>query len=101
MPPEGQPHADGEGRAGALNWLDEEMAQVRPRVIVALGSVALLRLTGQDQVKAKWALGRRPPPSPSQSVAISPSLAITFASLAVSTGFAAYASHPISKALCT
>ena len=73
----------------AQNWLDGEMALARPKVIVALGSVALkyllgpearitrdrgrwfetkygvpaiatyhpaylLRLTGQDVVKAKW-----------------------------------------------
>ncbi len=73
----------------AQHWLDEELALVKPRVIVALGSVALkylmgpegritrdrgrwietkygvpaittyhpaylLRLTGQDIVKAKW-----------------------------------------------
>ncbi|MDR7868306.1 MAG: uracil-DNA glycosylase [Sporomusaceae bacterium] len=78
-----------EGRVCALNWLDEELALVKPKVIVALGSVALkylmgpdaritkdrgrwfdtkygipaiatyhpaylLRLTGSDQVKAKW-----------------------------------------------
>jgi uracil-DNA glycosylase family 4 len=78
-----------EGRFCAMNWLDEEMAFVQPKVIVALGSVALkylmgpdaritrdrgrwfetkygvptiatyhpaylLRLTGHDQVKAKW-----------------------------------------------
>ncbi len=78
-----------EGRFCAMNWLDGEMALVRPKVIVALGSVALkylmgpdaritkdrgrwfetkygvpamatyhpaylLRLTGQDVVKAKW-----------------------------------------------
>jgi DNA polymerase len=89
MQAEGQPFADGEGRFCAQHWLDEEMALVRPRVIVARGSVALkyllgpegritrdrgrwfetkygvpaiatyhpaylLRLTGQDIVKAKW-----------------------------------------------
>lgn len=78
-----------EGRFCAQNWLDGEMAFVQPKVIVALGSVALkylmgpdaritkdrgrwfetkygvpaiatyhpaylLRLTGQDIVKAKW-----------------------------------------------
>jgi len=78
-----------EGRFCAVNWLDGEMAFVQPKVIVALGSVALkylmgpearitkdrgrwfetkygvpamatyhpaylLRLTGQDIVKAKW-----------------------------------------------
>lgn len=78
-----------EGRFCAGHWLDEEFALVRPKVIVALGSVALkylygdngritkdrgrwfdtkyglpaiatyhpaylLRLTGQDLVKAKW-----------------------------------------------
>lgn len=78
-----------EGRFCAGHWLDEEIALVRPKVIVALGSVALkylygdngritkdrgrwfdtkyevpaiatyhpaylLRLTGQDLVKAKW-----------------------------------------------
>jgi DNA polymerase len=78
-----------EGRFCAQHWLDEELALVRPKVIVALGSVALkylmgaegritrdrgrwfetkygvpaiatyhpaylLRLTGQDIVKAKW-----------------------------------------------
>jgi DNA polymerase len=78
-----------EGRLCAQHWLDEELALVKPQVIVALGSVApkylmgpegritrdrgrwfetkygvpaiatyhpayLLRLTGQDIVKAKW-----------------------------------------------
>lgn len=78
-----------EGHFCAANWLNEELALVRPQVIVALGSVALkylmgpearitrdrgrwfetrqgvpaiatyhpaylLRLTGQDIVKAKW-----------------------------------------------
>ncbi len=78
-----------EGRACAQHWLDEKLALVKPRAIVALGSVALkylmgpegritrdrgrwfetkygvpaiatyhpaylLRLTGQNVVKAKW-----------------------------------------------
>ena len=78
-----------EGRFCAGNWLNEELRFVKPKVIVALGGVALkylmgpdaritrdrgrwfetkygapglatyhpaylLRLTGQDQVKAKW-----------------------------------------------
>lgn len=37
-----------EGRVCALNWLDEELAFVRPQVIVALGSVALKYLLGPD-----------------------------------------------------
>ncbi|MDT8903529.1 uracil-DNA glycosylase [Anaeroselena agilis] len=37
-----------EGRVCALNWLDEELAFVNPKVIVALGSVALKYLMGPD-----------------------------------------------------
>lgn len=78
-----------EGRFCGANWLDEELALVAPKVVVALGGVALkyllgpegritkdrgrwfttrqgvpaiatyhpaylLRLTGQDMVKARW-----------------------------------------------
>jgi uracil-DNA glycosylase len=46
---EGEPHADGgEGLVCALNWLDEELAVVKPQVIVALGSVALKYLLGPE-----------------------------------------------------
>jgi uracil-DNA glycosylase, family 4 len=37
-----------EGRVCALNWLDEELALVKPKVIVALGSVALKYLLGPE-----------------------------------------------------
>jgi DNA polymerase len=37
-----------EGRFCAMNWLDEEMAFVQPKVIVALGSVALKYLMGPN-----------------------------------------------------
>ncbi len=37
-----------EGRACAQHWLDEELALVKPQVIVALGSVALKHLMGPE-----------------------------------------------------
>lgn len=49
MPAEGErtPTVE-EGRVCAANWLDGELAFVQPKVIVALGSVALKYLLGPE-----------------------------------------------------